>query len=307
MRTALILKSATGLAVLGIAVFYTLTIPATLAHGAFAPRTVSLANGQTLFNAGGCANCHATPGQDNRLRLGGGLALPSPFGTFKVPNVSPDPNAGIGAWTEPQFADALLRGVGRHGEHLFPALPYTSYQRMALDDARDLYAFMKTLPPDAKPSEPHQVPFPFNVRRSLGIWKLLFLDGRPFTPDPAKDAVYNRGAYLVEALGHCAECHSARNPLGGIKAAERFAGGPDPSGKGWVPNITPHANGLEAWSAKDIEFLLETGATPAGATVGGEMAAVIRSTSQLSAEDRRAIAAYIKALPARVGSKPAEK
>ena len=305
LRSAI--RAVSVLSVIGLAAFYVLTIPSTLSQTEFKPRTANLTNGETIFNIGGCANCHATPAQDNRLRLGGGLGLRSPFGTFKVPNISSDATFGIGAWTEIQFANAVLRGVGRNNEHLFPALPYTSYQRMPLDDVRDLHAFLKTVPPDTKPSEPHEVPFPFNVRRSLGAWKLLFLDGKQFAPDPAKDAVYNRGAYLIEGPGHCAECHSARNLLGGIKASERFAGGADPEGKGWVPNITPHLNGLADWSANDLEFVLRTGFTPAGASAGSNMAAVVRSVSKLTADDRHAMAVYLKSLPPRPGSKPAKK
>ncbi len=299
-----IVGAALGLAFLGGGVFYALTIPSTVPQQQFAPRTASLANGQTVFNASGCANCHATTGQDDRLKLGGGLAIASPFGVFKVPNISSDPKAGIGGWNEPQLVNAVVRGVGASGEHLYPALPYTSYQRMALTDARDLYAYLKTLPADARRSEPHELPFPFTLRRGLGLWKLLFVDGKPFAPDPQRDAAYNRGAYLVEGLGHCAECHSGRNALGGIKTAERFAGGAEPGGKGWVPNITPHADGLENWSVADFEFLLLNGVTPEGASVAGEMAAVIRSTSQLAPEDRRAMAVYLKALPPRPGKKP---
>jgi mono/diheme cytochrome c family protein len=258
-----------------------------------------------MFNIGGCASCHATPKQDDRRRLGGGLALGSPFGTFKAPNISPDPKAGIGAWSEADFANAMLRGVGRNGEHLYPSFPYTSYQRMRLDDVRDLYAFLKTLPPDATPSAPHQLPFPFTVRRLVGAWKLLFLDGRTFAPDASKDAVHNRGGYLVEGPGHCAECHSGRNVLGAIDPERRFAGGTDLEGKGgWVPNITPHADGLAGWSVQDMTFFLETGLTPEGASVADSMAEVIRNTSKLAPPDRQAMATYLKALPPRPGKKP---
>jgi mono/diheme cytochrome c family protein len=295
------------LAVLGLTAFYVVSIPSTLSPEALGPRDAVIANGEAMFNAGGCANCHAVPGQDNRLKLGGGHALRSPFGTFKVPNISSDPKAGIGAWTELQFANAMLKGVGRDNQHLYPSFPYTSYQRMSLDDVRDLYAFLKTVPADATPSQPHQLPFPFNVRRTLGVWKLLFVDGKPFTPDPARDVAYNRGAYLVEGPGHCAECHSGRNILGGINASQRFAGGADLEGEGWVPNITPHPNGLPDWSDKDMEFLLETGFTPDGFAVTSTMSDVIRSTSQLSADDRRSMAVYLRALPPREGTKKPRK
>jgi mono/diheme cytochrome c family protein len=303
----MLLRSALVLVVLGLAAFYVLTMPSTQPAGALQPRTADLANGETMFNIGGCTSCHATPNAKDRLRLGGGRTLRSPFGAFKVPNISSDPKAGIGSWTELEFANAMLKGVGRNGEHLYPAFPYTSYQRMAPDDVRDLYAFLKTLPPDPATSEPHQLPFPFNIRRSLGVWKLLFLDGRPFVPDQSKDAVYNRGAYLVEGPGHCAECHSSRNSLGGINPSTRFAGGADPEGKGWVPNITPHADGLAAWSAKDFEYFLETGLAPDGSGVTGNMAEVVTNIARLSAAYRTAIAVHLKALPARPGKKPPRK
>jgi mono/diheme cytochrome c family protein len=294
-------------AVIGVGAFYALTIPSALPPDAFGPRTADLANGEVLFNIGGCAACHVTPGQDNRMRLGGGLALKSPFGTFEVPNISSDANAGIGAWTEVQFANAILRGIGRNGEHLYPSLPYTSYQRMLPDDVRDLFAFLKTLPPDAAGSQPHSLPFPFNVRRLIGLWKVLFLDGKAFTPIPAKDAQYNRGAYLVEGPGHCAECHSGRNFLGAINPSRRFAGGADLEGDGWVPNITPHPDGLASWSVTDFELFLSTGLTRDGASVSGNMGEVIRNISKLNPDDRRAIAMYLPTLPPRRGAKPPKK
>jgi mono/diheme cytochrome c family protein len=304
----MLLRSVLVLAVLGLTAFYVLTIPSTLPADALKPRTADLANGETMFSIGGCSSCHATPKQDDRRKLGGGLALRSPFGTFKVPNISPDPNHGIGGWTELQFANAVLKGVGRGNEHLYPSFPFTSYQRMALDDVRDLFAFLKTLPPVTTASEPHQLPFPFNVRRGLGGWKLLFVDGRQFAPDLSNGAVYNRGAYLVEGPGHCAECHSRRNSLSGINPSTRFAGGADPEGKGgWVPNITPHSDGLAAWSVKDFEFFLETGLAPDGSGVTGNMAEVVANTSKLSAADRAAIAVYLKALPPREGKAPPRK
>jgi mono/diheme cytochrome c family protein len=293
--------------VIGVAAFYALTVPSVLPPDAFEPRTADVANGETIFNIGGCASCHATPGQENHLKLGGGLALKSPFGTFKVPNISSDAKTGTGAWSEAQFANAILKGVGRNSEHLYPSLPYTSYQRMPLSDARDLFAYLKTLPPDPAVSQPHALPFPFNVRRLIGLWKLLFLDGKTFTPDPAKDVQYNRGAYLVEGPGHCAECHSGRNLLGAIKPSQRFAGGADLEGGGWVPNITPHPDGLAGWSVGDFEFFLSTGLTPDGASVSGNMREVIRNTSNLSLEDRRAMASFLVSLPPRPGAKPPKR
>jgi mono/diheme cytochrome c family protein len=255
----------------------------------------NLAKGLTAFNAGGCSSCHAVPGQPDRLRLGGGLAIPSPFGTFYAPNISSDPVDGIGRWTEAEFVDAVTKGISPAGFHYFPAFPYPSYQHAKVDDVRDLFAYLKTLTAVSGKVRDHDVPFPFNVRRNIGIWKLLFMDGKPFMPDTAHSAQWNRGAYLVNSLGHCAECHSPRNLLGGIITAQRFAGGPNPEGEGWVSNITQ--KGLGEWSAKDIEYLLETGQMPDGDSVGGAMVRVIKNTSQLKPEDRAAIAEYLKSLP----------
>jgi mono/diheme cytochrome c family protein len=292
-------------AVIGLGVFWFVTIPATVPASALANRTPDLANGKTMFYAGGCASCHATPNQEDKTKLGGGLGLKSPFGTFYVPNISPDPNDGIGKWSEADFVTAMLKGTSPDGRHYFPAFPYTSYQRMRTEDVRDLFAHIKTLPAVQGRVRDHDVPFPFNVRRSLGGWKFLFLDGKPFQPDPSKSAQWNRGAYLVNGPGHCAECHSPRNPLGGIVTAQRFAGGPNPEGEGWVPNITQQ--GLKEYSDKDIAYLLETGNTPEGDSVGGSMAPVIHNTSQLTPEDRAAMAAYIKSLPPVEGPKRPEK
>jgi len=307
MRLSKIAAVLVALALVGAIAFYVLTIPKLAVTGGLPAYTANLANGETMFNIGGCASCHATPKQEDHRRLGGGLALETPFGTFRVPNISSDARHGLGAWSEPDFINAMLRGVGRSGEHLYPAFPYTSYQRMRLEDVRDLFAFLKTVPADATPSLPHELGFPFNVRRGLGLWKLLYLDGKPFAPDPAGSAMLNRGAYLVEGPGHCAECHSPRDLFGGIVPARRFAGGLDAEGKGWVPNITPHADGLAAWSGKDIAYLLESGFTPDGDSVGSTMADVATNTAKLSGDDRAAIAAYLKSLPPRLGKAPPRK
>jgi mono/diheme cytochrome c family protein len=282
-------------ALAGLAAFWFLTIPATVPASALGPHTPNPANGRTMFFAGGCSSCHATPDQDDRTRLGGGRGLKSPFGTFYVPNISPDRNDGIGGWTEAQFITAMNKGTSPDGRHYFPAFPYTSYQRMGFGDLRDLFAHLKTLPAVQGKVRDHDLRFPFNVRRMVGGWKLLFLDGETFRPDPSKPAAWNRGAYLVNGPAHCAECHSPRNFLGGIIESQRFAGGPNPEGEGWVPNITQ--KGLKDWSEKDIIDLLTTGQTPDGDSIGAQMTLVVRNISQLSEQDRDAIATYIKSLP----------
>jgi mono/diheme cytochrome c family protein len=284
-------------ALIALAALWILSIPTTVPASTLGPRTPDLANGKEMFYAGGCASCHAVPKQEDKTRLGGGLALRSPFGTFYVPNISSDRTEGIGTWSEAQFITAMVKGTSPAGEHLFPAFPYTSYQRMTFDDLRDLFAYLRTLPAVTGKVRDHDVPFPFNIRWAVGLWKLLFLDGKPFVPDQSQSAQWNRGAYLVNAPGHCAECHSPRNILGAIKSGSRFTGGPSPDGQGGVPNITQEK--LKDWSVKDIAETLETGMTPDADFVGGNMAEVVRSTAQLSAADREAIATYIKSLPAK--------
>jgi mono/diheme cytochrome c family protein len=313
MRKLTLIAAAVAIA---FALICVLTIPATVPAAALPPHTPDIDNGRTMFDIGGCASCHATPNKDpdkvERTRLGGGLALASPFGTFYVPNISPDPADGIGSWSEADFVSALWNGTSPAGHHLYPALPYTSYQHMELADVRDLFAYLKTLPPVAGRARRHDLTFPFNIRRVVGIWKLLFLHGGPFVPDPSKSAQWNRGAYLVNGPGHCAECHSPRNFLGAIVDSERFAGGPTADGKGFVPNITPlglrHWSKEDiAWSEKDIASFLDDGMNPAGDFAGGAMAETIRNTAKLGAADRAAIAAYVAALPPRQGPKPPPK
>jgi len=290
------------LAVIGAAAFWFITMPATVPASALTAYTPNLANGERMFHAGGCASCHAMPKQEDKTRLGGGLALKSPFGTFFTPNISPDRKDGIGDWSEANFVTAMWKGTSPDGSHYYPAFPYTSYQHMKLEDLRDLFAYLKTLPAVEGTSHDHDLPFYLKLRRLLGGWKFLFLDGQPFKPDPAKPEEWNRGAYLVNGPGHCAECHSPRNLLGAIIARQRFAGGPDPEGgDGWVPNITPA--GIGDYSQRDIERILETGDMPNGDSVGGAMAAVVSEISKLSAEDRAAIAAYVKSLPPVEGPK----
>ena len=184
------------------------------------------------------------------------------------------------------------------GQHYYPSFPYTSYRLMPPKALADLFAYIRTLAPVEGRAPPHELGFPFNIRRVVGGWKLLFFEGAPFRPDPSKSEEWNRGAYLVNGPGHCAECHSNRNALGAIVQATRFAGGPDPEGKGWVPNITQAENGLAKWSKAEIAELLKTGFTPSFDSVGGTMAAVVRNTAQLPEADRLAMAEYLKSLPA---------
>jgi mono/diheme cytochrome c family protein len=292
-------------AIAAFGLYWWLSAPVAVAVALPAARAPDLANGQELFNVGGCASCHAVPNQPDRLRLGGGLAVGSPFGTFYAPNISPDTADGIGRWSEADFVKAVMKGISPGGAHYFPAFPYTSYAHASVDDVRDLFAYLKTLPAVSGKVRDHDLPFPFNIRRNVGIWKLLFMDEKPFAPVTVRSPEWNRGAYLVNSFGHCAECHSPRNLLGGIIKAQRFAGGPNPDGEGWVPNITQ--KGLRDWSVKDITDFLETGEMPEGDSASGAMRPVIKNLSQLTAEDRAAMADYLKSLPPVEGPTPPKR
>ncbi|MEX0368057.1 MAG: cytochrome c [Ruegeria sp.] len=253
------------------------------------------AQGAWVFDAAGCASCHSAPeAEGDALRvLSGGRGFPSPFGTFYAPNISPSPDHGIGGWTVADLANAMLAGISPDGAHYYPAFPYISYSNARLQDIADLHAFMMTLPVSEQPNRSHDVGFPFSIRRGLGLWKLLNAGKGWVIEQPATDQI-DQGRYLVEALGHCAECHTPRNALGGLDRDRWMQGGPVPVGKGSFPPLVPSQL---KWTAGDIAYYLETGFTPDFDSAGGTMVEVIQNTSRLPPEDRAAIAAYLKALP----------
>ncbi|WP_372605299.1 c-type cytochrome, partial [Actibacterium sp.] len=263
------------LVLIGLAGFWLITAPRPLPKDRLTGLTGDASRGETVFWAAGCASCHAAEGAtgEAKLRLGGGQRFASPFGTFLAPNISPDPENGIGGWSLPEFANAVLRGVSPQGAHYYPAFPYTSYQHATDQDIADLKAFIDGLPPVATASQPHDVGFPFNIRRSLGGWKLLFARS-DWVISGDLDPQLTRGRYLVEALGHCGECHTPRNPLGGILRSKWLTGAPTPDAKGKVPGLTPAT--LD-WSAQDIAYYLETGFTPEFDSAGGHMASVVEN------------------------------
>lgn len=282
----------------GLGAFWGLTAPRTLPEGAMDGLSGDPARGERIFTAGGCASCHAAPGAEGEARrvLAGGRAFKTDFGTFYAPNISPSPEHGIGGWSALDLANALRHGTSPEGQHYYPAFPYTSYVHMELADIADLHAFLQTLPASDTPNRAHDVGFPFNIRRTLGGWKLLFLrEDWVIAGDLSPEEL--RGRYLVEALGHCGECHTPRNTLGGWKRDRWLAGGPNPDGKGRIPNITPHPDGIGAWSTLDIVTYLNSGFTPEYDVAGGSMAEVIENTRQLPPEDHAAIAAYLKRVP----------
>ncbi|MFW2586817.1 c-type cytochrome [Sagittula sp. SSi028] len=288
-----ITKSILPLIAVAAGVAYWQSAPATVDENTYAALSGDASAGEGIFIAGGCASCHAAPDAQDKTLLSGGQAFPSDFGTFYAPNISPS-DAGLGGWSLTEFASALTLGTGRQNEHLYPAFPYTSYVKMEPQQVADLYAYMQTLPVSDTPSLPHDVQFPFNIRRGIGLWKALFLENGYVVAD-LPDGVTARGRELVETLAHCAECHTPRNALGALDRERWMAGAPNPSGQGNIPGLTPAQ--LD-WSAADIAYYLETGFTPDFDSVGGHMAAVVDNFAQLSAADREAVAAYIKALPA---------
>ncbi|WP_395540113.1 c-type cytochrome [Neotabrizicola sp. sgz301269] len=283
------------LALVGGGALFWLTLPKSLSDQDVAGLTGDAEKGQRIFTAAGCASCHMADGAtgEAQLVLKGGQKFPSPFGTFVAPNISQDPEQGIGGWTLAQFASAVKRGVSPEGEHLYPAFPYAAYAKMQMQDVADLFAYMKTLPADPTPSAVHELGFPFNIRMALGGWKLLYLSqdwALPGNLTPTED----RGRYLAEALSHCAECHTPRDMLGGLETTRWLAGAADPSdptGKGRVPNITP---AKLSWSEEEIVAYLTTGFTPEYDSVGGHMAHVVENYAKLPVEDAVAVAAYLK-------------
>ena len=279
--------SAARAALLGLAVL-------AAAVGAARAADDAVARGEYLVHAGGCVSCHTAPGG---VTFAGGRALGTPFGTFYSPNITPDRDTGIGAWSDADFGRALRQGIGPDGRHYFPVFPYPSFTGITDDDARAIKAYLFSLPPAHAPDRAHDVAFPFSWRFLQVGWRLLFFDEGPFKPDPRASAAYNRGAYLVTALAHCGECHTPRNFLGAVEGGAALSGNPDgPDGQA-VPNITPDPKtGIGDWDKDDIATLLKTGETPEHAPVKGAMhEAVEDGLKYLTDDDRQAIATYLLA------------
>lgn len=250
--------------------------------------------GQYLAKAGGCEACH-TEEKNDAVAFAGGRAFKTPFGTFYGPNITPHPQAGIGRWTEADFIRAMRLGVRPDGAHYYPGFPYPSYAKIAEADLRDLWAFLRALAPSSRANRAHNLRFPFRWRFLASIWKWLFFTPALFAPDSKLAPLVNRGAYLVQALGHCGECHTPRNFLGGPKRDRFLAGGKGPDGKR-VPNLTPTR--LKKWSDEELKEFLLTGLTPDGDSAAGMMHEIINnSTSQLTPGDLAAVMAYLRSLP----------
>lgn len=298
-RVALPLGAVIATVALAAVAFFWATGTSELAASDLPDHEPDAEHGEYVFWAAGCASCHSEPEDDDKTLLTGGLELETPYGVFRVPNISPDPDHGIGDWSQAQFVNAVMNGVSPGGRHYYPSFPYGTYHRMRVEDVIDLKAFLDTLQPSANEVAGHNLGFPYNFRRGIGLWKWRYLDDSWMTDELPADPAVERGRYLVEAMGHCGECHTPRDGAGGLIRSLWLAGAPNPEGDGRVPNITPHPDGIESWSAGDIAYALETGLTPEFDSLGGSMAAVVRNTSHLTSEDRDAIAAYLKAIPPR--------
>ena len=285
----------TGLVFTGLV--FTSSGAASGAEGGTAVGRDAVGRGAYVFRAAGCAGCHTDPKRKHEP-LAGGPALETPFGTFYAPNISPDPEHGIGRWSDADFLRALREGLAPDGRHYYPVFPYPSYSGMSERDALDLKAYIFSLAPVARPNRPHEVSFPFEFRFLLGAWKALYFAPARFAPDPGRDAQWNRGAYLVEHLGHCGACHTPRGFLGAKDQDRKLAGNPKGPGGKKVPNITPDPeDGIGRWRASDLTYYLKTGFRPDGDVAGGAMSGVIEdATAHLSDADRAAIAAYLSSL-----------
>ncbi|MCC8979082.1 cytochrome c [Bradyrhizobium sp. 10BB] len=267
-----------------------------------APDRAVLRRGASLALLGDCATCHTAP---DGLPYAGGLAMPTPFGTIYSTNITPDPETGIGRWSEQAFIRALRSGVDREGRHLYPAFPYDHFTRVSDDDAKALYAFFMSLDPAKSSAPPNELAFPLNVRLTLAGWKLLFLRRARFVADPSRDEKWNRGKYLVDGLGHCGACHSPRNLLGAEMKSAGFAGG---EAEGWRAYALGRSSlSPVAWDEAALADYLASGSHPLHGTAQGPMANVVDNLSQVDPADVGAMAHYLASLGKGEGRNDAER
>ncbi len=256
-----------------------------------------VAKGEYLVLVGDCAGCHTTQGG---ARYAGGRSVPTPFGDIPVPNITPDVETGLGQWSFEDFWQSMHLGKGHHGELLYPAFPYTSYTRTTRDDALAIFAYLRSVPVVHQPVGKIALEFPYRVRASLVAWRALYFREGEFKADPAQSASWNRGAYLVQGLGHCNECHAARDSLGGSAGNQPLSGGQIPEQNWYAPDLsTRRHGGLEGWSEHDIVDLLKTGQSAKGVAFGPMARVVTDSTQHMDIDDLRAIATYLQSLPPR--------
>ncbi len=250
--------------------------------------------GEALYRLAGCENCH-TDREHGGARLAGGRRLATPYGVFLTPNITPDPETGLGRWREKDFRRALRKGVSPKGEHYYPSFPYTAYTRLSDDDVHALWQYLRSVPAVRRANDAHELPWYLRFRPLLAVWKWLFFDAGPYRDDAEQSREWNRGAYLVQGPGHCAECHAPRNRLGGFSAGLALAGTPaGPEGRP-VPNITPDPEtGIGKWKSQELVQYLKAGLRPDGDCAGGLMAEVVdNGLKYLPTGDLNAIAGYV--------------
>lgn len=275
----------------------------------------TIERGEYLVRAANCVSCHTAPGG---AVFAGGVPFPTDFGTIYSTNITPDESTGIGKWTFEQFEAAMRRGVRPDGQHLYPAFPYTNFAKIDDADMRALYDYFMSVRPVNAPARKNEMQFPFSQRRLMGVWKALFFNEERFKPDPARPEAWNRGAYLVEAFAHCGACHSPRNLLGAEKTGDGkpYTGGvldelDDERGpvRRGAPNLTSSPHGIGAWSEEDLAHYLKYGANTRARVMGTMNEVILNSTRHLTEDDTRAIAMYIKSLPASAdtGGRPSRK
>ena len=287
-------------ALLGAALTGTLAFGFVPVAGAMESSHAEIERGRYLVYAGDCAACHT---DDGGKPFAGGRPVPTPFGTIYATNITPDERTGIGQWTDEEFWNAMHNGIRADGSHLYPAFPYPWYTKLTREDVLAIHAYLRTLEPVRQENKPPEFPFPLSWRPGLAVWNWLFFKSGSYVIDSGKSAQWNRGAYLVEGLGHCGACHSPKNWLGAVKKSEQFQGG---MGEGWfATSLTKNTReGLGSWTAHEIAEYLKTGATERARAFGPMAEVVQHSTMHLSDADVAAIAAYLKDHPGDDGSKP---
>lgn len=281
--------------------------PGMLPHGLQSKGTPNattqlLDRGEYLARAGDCVACHTAPGG---REFAGGRAMPTPFGSLFVPNITPDEETGIGSWSADEFYRMLHTGISRDGTLLYPAMPFASYTQVTRADSDAIYAYLMSVLPVKLKNRPHELRFPYNQRELLVGWRTLYFREGEFQPDPKQSADWNRGAYLVQGLGHCAMCHTQVNALGGSSESKAFEGGMIPNQNWYAPSLTSNREaGLGDWSLQDIADLLQLGASQRGAVYGPMAEVTYNSLQYLSDEDAHAMAVYLKSLPKRDAEPP---
>lgn len=258
----------------------------------------SVVRGAYIARSSNCISCHTNVKSGGAL-LGGGRPILTKFGTFFSPNITPDLVNGIGQWTLEDFRKALTQGVSPQGDHYYPVFPFTSFNAISAADLEDLWKYLKSIDPVQMTNRKHEIKFPFSLPLTPRLWKKIFFRFKPFQFDSEKSLRWNRGLYLVEVLGHCQECHSPRNFMGAVREKNAYSGAKHPTENSYIPNITPDpTSGIGDWAEEDISWFLETGFLPSGDVTSGIMAEIVETgTSQLTADDREAIAIFLKSLP----------